>query len=111
MFSFDGLGQLTSAKGVFLITVVGGLAKGKDDNIDVVLFAICVQSFIGTPTLAACLFNKNIPNQLIDNVLPWLHFLLPLDVWSLYGTSSEPFASLVAESMMINHTYLQPIAQ
>jgi hypothetical protein len=90
---------------------LGGLAKGKNDNFDAVIFATCVQSFIDTLTLrlAACLFNKNIPNQL--NVLPLLHFFSPLDVWSLYGTSPAPIASLVAESMMINHTYLQPILQ
>jgi hypothetical protein len=90
------------------LQLLGGLAKVKNDNFDVVLFAIYVPGFIDTPTLAACLFNKNIPNQL--NVLSLLHFFLPLDHWSLYGTSPGPIASLVAESMMINHTYLQPKA-
>jgi hypothetical protein len=57
IFSFDGLGKKT--KGVFIITVVGDLAKSKDDDFDAVLFAICLQNFVGPPTLAACLFHKS----------------------------------------------------
>jgi hypothetical protein len=91
-----------------LLQLLEGLAKGKNDNFDAVLFAICVQSFIDIPTLAACLFNKKIPNQL--NVLSLLYLFLPLDLWSLYGTSSGPISSLLGESIMISHTYLQPIA-